>query len=144
MKLKQGWLLVVLAATITPCSVSASESTHMPVACGISFRGPNRQHDLQGFADLPLGLQQLVKRHINDHVGSQYAAALTFERGQLKNLDAPASSDQVMDRLARRLYNLIYHFQVSPEQSVRACILLEPGFLRGHDDGGRDVAAMIA
>jgi hypothetical protein len=126
MKWKQGWLLLVLAASITPASVNASDSAHVPVFCGVSFRGPNRQHDLQGFGDLPVTLQQLVKRHISDLVGSQYAFAFIFEHGQLKNLDAPSSSDRVKDRLARRLYNLIYQFLLSPGQSVSACILLEP------------------
>jgi len=123
---KQGWLLVAMAATSTPGSVNASDSTHVPVVCGISFRGPNRQYDLQGFGDLPVGLQQLVTRHINDRVGSQYASAVIFEGGQLMNLDSPSSSAQVKDKLARRLYNLIYQFRLSPVLSVRACILVEP------------------
>jgi len=126
MKWNQRWMCLALAATITPGSANASDSSHVPIRCGISFRGPNRQQDLQGFGDLPTGLQQLVKRHISDRVGSRYASAVIFERGQLKNLDAPSSSDQVKDRLARRLYNLIYQFRLSPDQSVSACILLEP------------------
>ena len=117
--------LLVLDLTIGLASGTAADSGHVPVVCGISFRGPDRQIDLQGFGDLPIGLQQLVNRHIGDRVGSKYASALTFHFGQMMNLDAP-SSDQVKDRLARRLYNLIYQFQLSPEQTVNACILLEP------------------
>jgi hypothetical protein len=126
MKWKEEWVLLVIAATLIPVPVNASESTHVPVVCGISFRGPNRQQDLQGLSDLPVSLQELVNRHIGDRVGCEYSSAIAFEQGQLKNLDAPSSSEQVRDKLARRLYNLIYQFRLSPGQNVSACILLEP------------------
>jgi hypothetical protein len=121
-----GLLFLVLAATVALAPASPAEAEHGFVFCGISFRGPDRQRDLQGVTDLPVAIQQIVAQHIADRLGSQYAASLVFDRGQLKNLDSPTTPDPASDPLARRLYNLIYQFRLSPDQSVTACILLEP------------------
>jgi len=126
MNWKTGWVFLVLAATMAPAAVIAADSGHTAVVCGISFRGPDRQLDLHGLQELPAHLRDVVERHIGERVGSKNASALIFDRGQLKNLDSPASGDKPKEPLARRLYNLIYSFRLAPDQSVTACILLEP------------------
>ena len=126
MKSMRALLVLALASTIPSTAVIPDDSSHIPVSCGISFRGPDRQIDLQGLADLPEPLQGILAQHISDRVGSQYASALIFDSAQLKNLDAPQSPDPMIHPLARRLYNLLYHFRLSPEQNVSACVLLEP------------------
>jgi hypothetical protein len=117
------WLPAMLALTIVSGEAIAANSDHVPLVCGISFRGPDRQIELQGSGDLPANLRGVVERQIVDRLGSRYAADITFDRGQLMNLD---QSSQAKDRTARPLYNLIYQFRLSPTETISACILLEP------------------
>ena len=117
------WLPTVLALTIVSGEVIAGVSDHAPVFCGISFRGPDRQIELQGLGDLPAHLQAIAERQIVDRLGIRYASDITFDRGQLVNLD---QSPQAKDRLARPMYNLLYDFRLSPTKTFWACILLAP------------------
>jgi len=122
----RSWLRALLAASVVTGEVFAAGPEHTPVICGMSFRGPDRQVDIGGPGDLPPDLQQLIERHINERVGSRYAADLTFDRGQMKNLDSLGLSPPPEEPLARALYNLLYRFRLSPTQEIVACVLVEP------------------